>query len=146
MKTAQEQPLAVKFPTDFSPPDGIEVHYQKTVINWYWNDIYHIHALSDVEHTLEDAKMQTDLMKELFGDKKVQVLLDIRDIVPMAYDARKHYGTKEGKRNNGSTAVLVKSAFTKAVANFLLGAFRSSVKTKMFLSVDDAVIWLNKNR
>lgn len=146
MKTVEEQPIVAKFPTDFSPPEGVEVYHHRTVINWYWNDIYHIHALSDVEHKLEDAKRQTDLMKELFGDEKVQVLLDIRDIVPMAYDARKHYGTEEGKWNNGSTAVLVKSAFTKAVANFLLGAFRRSVKTKMFLSVDDAVIWLNKNR
>lgn len=144
LNLADQKQVKVVLPTDFSPPDGIEVYYQPTVVNWFHDDIYHIHALPGVSHTLKDATLQTDLMHQLFGNKKVKVLIDLRDVVPMEYAARKHYGTEEGKRNNGYTAVVTSSAFTRAMANFLLGSFKSSLKTKMFLNVEDAVKWLHK--
>jgi hypothetical protein len=136
----------MKFPIDFYPPDGVKVHPQKSVINWFANDIYHIHALSEIEHTLEDAKLQCMLMEELFGETKVKVLIDLRTGATLTYAARKHYGTEEGKKNNGYTAVLVNSAFTRVVANFLVGSFKSSLQTKLFREVDDAVKWLNSNK
>jgi hypothetical protein len=146
LKSTEELSLIRELPNDFSPPEGVEIHSQKTVINWYYNDIYHIYTIPDVEHTLEDAKMQTDLMKDLFGDEKVNVLLDIRSSQPLAFEARKHYGSEEGKRNNAYIAVIVSSAFNKALGNFLIGIFKSSLKTKLFLNVEDGISWFNAKK
>ena len=132
----------MKFPLDFSPPKEVKIYPQKTVINWYFNETYHIYALPDIEHKLEDAKMQIDLMKQLFGNEKVNIILDLRDSHSLAYEARKYYSTEEGLQNTIYTAILVNSAFNKALGNFMMGVFKSSLKSKLFLSVEDAVEWL----
>ncbi|MFT6921246.1 MAG: tRNA splicing endonuclease [Crocinitomicaceae bacterium] len=139
-----KRPLMTQLPSDFSPPVGVKVYRQRSVINWYDNNIYHIYALPEVEHTLEDAKMQIDLVKKLFGDEKVKVLLDLRKASPISYNARKYYGTEEGNGNFVRTSVLVNSSFNKVLANFFMGTIKKSLKTKMFLSVEEAVFWLNR--
>lgn len=135
----------MKFPEDFSPPEGVKTYQSTSVVNWYHNGIFHIYALPNVEHTLEEAQKQIILVKELVKNEKVSLLLDIRNTLPIPADARNFYGTPEVKSVVKQTAVLISSPFNKVIANFYLGVFNSSTKTKTFTSMSKSISWLNKS-
>lgn len=135
----------MKFPKDFSPPNDAKVYYERSVVNWFEGDIYNIYALPDIEHTLEDATKQMQFIKAEKGDAKVDIILDIRSAPPIGIEARNYYGSQEAMMNLRKRAVIINSVFSKVIANFYLGVFKSSSNSKVFTNIEDAKRWIKSN-
>lgn len=133
------------FPVDFCPPDDVKVYTSKSVLSWFENNTYHIYAIPDVVHTLDEAKNQIELVKGVVGKDKINFIIDIRKTPPLPIDARNFYGTPEVMENIKQTAMIINSNFNKVIGNFYLGVFHKSIKTKTFTSVKKAVQWIENS-
>ncbi len=137
----------MNFPDDFTPPENVEIIDNNSVVSWYHEGIFYIlHHDSGMEHTLEDAVRQVQIIEERMQGKKVDLLLDIRIAPPLSPETRSFYGKTESVKMLSSISVMVKSPLSRMIGNFYLSTFKASLKTKMFTRVEDAVKSIKKRK
>ncbi len=78
-----------------------------------------------------------------FGRGAVPVLVDMRYLAKADRAAREHFTGPEAQAT--AVALLVASAVSKVVANFVIGLHRMPVPTRMFTDEAAAVSWLGEN-
>jgi len=133
-----------KYPKDFFPPEGIDLIEHHSVINWQNDGIWYIYAKPNIEHTLEEAKLQGQLAFELFKGEKANMLLDIRDAPPLSIDARNYYGSDEALKFVKCICLITNSAFSRMIGNFYFAFINKRVKTKLVKNVAEGVTWINQ--
>lgn len=92
---------------------------------------------------LEEARRVTLATHDL-GRGAVPVLVDMRYLSKAERPAREHFTGPEAKAT--AVALLVASAVSKVVANFIIGLQRMPVPTRMFTEETAALAWLGTHR
>lgn len=137
-------PTDIKLPKDFSPPKGVEVFDHYSVVNWFVGNIMYIYAKPNVEHTLEEAKLQAKLRADLFKDEKVKMFIDLRDALPIGIEVRNFYSSEESVKHVLGTCSVVNSSFSRVIGNFYFGYLNKKLKTKLVNDPSEGIIWLNQ--
>jgi hypothetical protein len=91
---------------------------------------------------LENARRVTGEVAA-FGRGAVPVLVDMRYLAKADRAAREHFTGPDAQAT--AVALLVASAVSKVVANFIIGLQRMPVPTRMFTDEDAALAWLVHN-
>ncbi|QNK82068.1 STAS/SEC14 domain-containing protein [Nakamurella sp. PAMC28650] len=78
-----------------------------------------------------------------FGRGAVPVLVDMRYLAKADRAAREHFTGPDAQAT--AVALLVASAVSRVVANFIIGLQRMPVPTRMFTDESAAVSWLGEN-
>ena len=121
--------------------------FTRTTKVWIDPDgIVRIESLPGFDERLEDAQENVDVVNSLVGSTGTLMLVDIRKLKSIDRSAREYYATARGsKSGNRAMAMLVGSAVSKIVGNFIIGAFsRATVPTRLFTNEADALDWLKK--
>ena len=135
----------MKLPEDFVPGDeNIEVIELPTTINWIEDGILFFHTKPDLDHTLDLAKEHQEVIGKLSKGERTPILADARQARPLDVETRKYYATAEGTKYAIAFAFLVKSSFSKVLANIFIKLQKLHVPTKMFTSKEEAVKWLKQ--
>lgn len=134
----------MEFPVDFAPSDGTQILTERSVITWLEDDHCKIYALPGIKHEIEDAKKQIDFFVENLSDKEVNIILDLRNALPISLEVRNYYAASEDVIKTRKRAIIINSAFTKIIANFYMGFRKSGFKSKLFTSVEDAENWIRR--
>ncbi len=92
---------------------------------------------------LGQAKAVTRATYDL-GHGAVPVLVEMRYVSKVDRPAREHFSGGDGKAT--AVALLVGSAVSKVVANFIIGLQRMPVPTRMFTDEMAALAWLGAHR
>ena len=87
-----------------------------------------------------DARENLATCRQLAGDKKAPVLVDMRQMATLDKQARKVYATESDFAM--AQAMLVDSAFTRISANLFIRIARPLHPTRMFTSEEEAIAWL----
>jgi hypothetical protein len=99
-----------------------------------------IRSRPDLLQNESDARENLATCRQLAGDKKAPVLVDVRKMAPLARQARDVYATEADFAL--AQAMLVESAFTRISANLFIRVGRPVHPTRMFTSEDEARQWL----
>jgi len=87
-----------------------------------------------------DARENLATCRQILGDKKAPVLVDMRQMAALDKQARKVYATESDFAL--AQAMLVDSAFTRISANLFIRVAHPIHPTRMFTSEDEAIQWL----
>jgi len=112
----------------------------------WWDDvnkIAHNDWLPGSVCSLKEARQVTAAVRD-FGRGPVPVLVDMRHLAKADRPARDHFSSPEAEAT--MVALLVDSAVSKVVANFVIGLYRMPVPTRMFTDESAAVGWLTEPR
>lgn len=112
-----------------------------------WWDESHGVARNDWQRgsvcTLQEAQAVTSATSDL-GRGTVPVLVDMRYLSKAERAAREHFTGVDARAT--AVALLVASAVSKVVANFMIGLHRMPVPTRMFTEETAALAWLGTHR
>lgn len=100
-----------------------------------------VRAAPGVAHDEHSAAGNLKALRELAGDGRIPVLVDMRETGPVDRAARHAYAHAEFISAQG---LLVASPFTRIVANLFLRLGGLSQPARMFTSEDDALKWLKE--
>jgi len=92
------------------------------------------------DQSADDARENLETCRQLVGDKKAPVLVDLRQMGVLENQARKVYATEADFAL--AQAMLVDSAFTRIAANLFIRIANPVQPTRMFSSEDEAIQWL----
>jgi len=90
---------------------------------------------------LEAAKKITEVASNLAADFVHANLVDIRAMIFMSSDARKHFGSQD-KSTVKAVAIVMNSKLHRPIVNLYLKFSRPSLPTKMFDDEEEAREWL----
>ncbi|MET3804070.1 hypothetical protein ABIB25_001056 [Nakamurella sp. UYEF19] len=115
-------------------------------VHVWWDDEHGI-ARNDWEAgsicSLAEARKVTSAVAA-FGRGPVPVLVDMRYLRKAEREAREHFTSEDAQAT--AVALLVSSAVSKVVANFIIGLQRMPVPTRMFTDEGAATGWLSAYR
>lgn len=96
--------------------------------------------------TLEVAKEAVIKRKAISNNKLSPMLIDGRSVKEVKKDARDYFSSTEGEELLSAAALLINSAFTSAIANFLtkFSFKKNAVPIKIFSNKEEALYWLKK--
>ena len=131
----------MEFPDDFKPPQNLETFSTESGVIWLHDGILFIQTNPSIEHDIDQAKKGNELIAQILNDKKVPMILDLRDSIPINKEVRDFYGTDEGLKNCNSFTFIVDSAFNRVIANFFMGFKKLPIPIQMFSNVKEAIEW-----
>jgi hypothetical protein len=111
----------------------------------WWDEqhsVAHNDWLSGAVCNLDAARQVTSIVAG-FGRGPVPVLVDMRYVSKVDRAAREHFSGPDAQAT--AVALLVASAVSRVVANFIIGLQRMPVPTRMFTDESAAVNWLAQN-
>lgn len=97
---------------------------------------------SNAEIVLEDAMENSKVVNGFYVNRKYPLLIDARGIKSITREARSFFTTNGRETNTMAFAILIDSSVSKVVGNFFLGINKPAVPTKLFLSENEALEWL----
>ena len=95
-----------------------------------------------LEHAMEDAKAFCMLGEKINGKKLL--LMESGNIFKLSKETRSYIVTEEAKVLD-KVAQIIGNPVTKTILSFFLGLSKMPIPTKMFSSVDEAIIWLKED-
>ncbi len=98
--------------------------------------------LPTAEHTLTDAKENTEASEKLSKGEKHPVFIDLRKCKSITSEARAHYARKEAAEEANAIALFIGSPVSKVIGNFFLGLNKPLCPTRLFTSEAEALGWL----
>ncbi len=98
--------------------------------------------LPGTHETLASALQNAAARDALTGGRRLPILVDSRNLVGMDRAARLHYAGLEAVKSVSAAALVITSAFGRALGNFYLNLNKPLVPTRMFTSEDEALAWL----
>ena len=131
-------------PKDFRPITNVKIHKLDSSMVWSENNIFFIYSMSNVDHTLEHAKRQTDFFKSNYLSdtiKKRPMICDVRTSKPIKKDVRDYYASETVNEYTEKFAFLVDSPLSMVIANFAIGFQKLETPLKMFRKKEDAILW-----
>lgn len=114
---------------------------------WMGDDgIVHTRVKPDSEIFLKDAKENTDAVASFYKDKKLLLMVDIRQIRSISHDARAHFSLQRRDSTVKAFALLLSSAASRLIGNFFISFNNPAVPVRLFTEEVKAIEWLNKYR
>ena len=104
--------------------------------------ILHTEVVPDVDITLADAQEITDAQRQLVGDKRRPLFVDMRHIKSITREAREHYAGEDAQRSVLAVALCVRSQIGKIIGNIFINFNATSLPTRLFSSETEALKWL----
>lgn len=119
------------------------------------NNLYSIELHGDVLKGIFIAENleKTDVVKIITERRKVTdkygkkpLLIDISKVKKISREARLYLSSKEANEGLAAAAIIAPNGFAKALANFFIrvNLINPIIPTKMFISEQEALIWLEK--
>lgn len=97
------------------------------------------------EQTLADAEEQLREQAAHFGATRRPFLMDISRVRSLSRDARNYFANSEESMALFScVALIVGSPLSRAVGNFFIGLNKPRMPTRLFTSIDDALVWIRE--
>lgn len=118
---------------------------KSTSTTHYWlmdNNILYSKVVEGAKIQLDDALENERARVELLGGKVVPIIIDIRGIKEISYEARKHSQKSGPTSGIYAAAIMVSSTISKVVGSFAIGLNQPAIPTKLFTDVDKAITWL----
>lgn len=103
--------------------------------------ILHVVHLSSREHTIDDAIESMKQQLILQNGKKTPVLVDLRKASKISPDTHANYARI---KHVTAAALLTDSAVSQFLANTVIKVYRPDFPTRMFLSEEEALVWLKQ--
>lgn len=111
----------------------------------FWIDqqgIGHTNYNKDTSLTFDDAVNEVRIMKEMSGDKKIPVLVDINNVKSIPRESRVYYAGENAGKVYMAVALLIGSQTSRILGNFFLGLNKPKMPVKLFTSEEEALKWL----
>ena len=109
---------------------------------WLREDgIVHAVDLGKSQVTLSDAKEDVATVLKVAKGNRLPILIDITAVKSVTREAR-HYYRHEAGINAAAAAIIVGSAVSRIIANFVIGLDKPIVPARIFTSEDKAIEWL----
>ena len=108
------------------------------------NDIVYCRVLPGKLMTLEEGKLNVQVISKIANGKKTPVLVDIRESKGVTKECRKYFASKEVAKVQTACALLIESPFSRLIGNFFLGLNKPLFPTKLFNNKEDAINWLKQ--
>jgi hypothetical protein len=93
------------------------------------------------ETTLDDAHALVAAVRKATGGTRRPVVMDISESKSVTRDARAYLAGDEMEASVVAIALVVGSALSRALGSFYLTFNRPKVPTRLFGSMDEAVVW-----
>ncbi|HAE31878.1 MAG TPA: hypothetical protein DCF89_12245 [Flavobacteriales bacterium] len=135
-------------PADFRPDSNVEIHKMDSSFVWSEDNIFFIHSMPDIDHTLEHAKRQFEFYRNTYLSEirpKLPMICDVRIARPIKKEVRDFYSSKFVGGHTTRFAFLVDSPVSMVIANFFISVQKLSVPVRMFTKPNDAIIWCKQN-
>lgn len=92
--------------------------------------------------TLETAREELAGFQKLAEGRKMPLMVDIREVLAIAREARVCFTGPEGEKTATAVALLTGSALTRVLGNFFMGLNKPSFPVRIFTSEAEALEWL----
>ena len=107
--------------------------------------VVHIVGLPDSTQTIDEARANVRAVARLTGARRRPLLVDMRAVKYLDRGARDYYAGDEAMALATALAVLVDSSLTRLLANMVLATTRTTVPTKTFTGLPEALTWLRRS-
>ncbi|HZI11771.1 MAG TPA: hypothetical protein VE153_15415 [Myxococcus sp.] len=94
------------------------------------------------EVTLDDARENVALCRQMNAGRKRPVLVDLRAVKSQSAEARAYLAGREGSEICQAVGLLIDSPLSRVLGNFYLGMNKPVVPTRLFTSEEEALAWL----
>jgi hypothetical protein len=121
-----------------------EIHTRTSVVHLDEQNIVRVTILPGVEETLADAQATATAANNLADQRRLPLVVDMREMKSQTRDARQYYGSPAVMRATTAVALLVESRVSMVVANFFITVTKTSVPTKIFTNEADALAWVKE--
>jgi len=102
---------------------------------------------NDVLQTLDDAERNLSAAIQHTGSKRVPLLLDIRQAMPLDADIRRQYsGTRVVDNFSALGFVVDERPFGRMMANLYLRVANLEIDTRLFATEGEVIAWLLERR
>ncbi len=91
---------------------------------------------------LADAQEAIAAIRQLAGDRKRPLVVDISDLRTMTREARAYFTHPDHGEFLNAVALVVRSLLSRAIGNFFLGLNRPAVPTRLFNDEEEALAWV----
>jgi len=127
-------------------PQGIPVHESSTGYWWIKDDIlYSLGKKDAVRGTKEEEEADLKKFKEIIGDRKMCMILDITYAKPSKREERDR-AAEELQKMVKAMAMVTTSPLGRMVANLFFGLKPPTYPVKMFSNLPDAEEWIRQYR
>lgn len=113
-------------------------HYQ----TWLEDGIMHLVYKPDLIITLEIAKQMVDHRLQTFNGKTYPVFIDIRNLIAIKADARKHLAGPEAIKYISAGAIYLDSYIQYLVGTIFLKIDKPAIPARLFTEKEKAFEWL----
>lgn len=114
----------------------------RTCLLWCEEGLVHGRFLPGAEVTVEDARENVAVTRELTAGQRRPVLVDLRAVRAQTAEARAYLAGPDATRVSQAVALLIASPLSRAIGNFYLGFNRPEVPTRLFTDEGAARQWL----
>ncbi len=97
---------------------------------------------SSSQETLEEAKLILAEMKKHTAGKTYPAIIDLSTIRSVAADARAYHAGPETAEVISAAALIIKNPISKVIGNFFLSLNKPIYPVQLFISEEDAKVWL----
>jgi hypothetical protein len=106
--------------------------------------IIHVTSLPGTDQTygLADAKEFVAALTRLAGERRVPVLVKMKEVRQVDREARRYFAGEEPAKVTLAAALLVDSVISRVIGNFFLGYNKTLFPAKLFGTEHDAIDWL----
>lgn len=127
-----------------TPPDNVEIHESSGGIWWISEDVlYSIGKKDAPKLSKEEGLKELELFKEIIGDRKICMVLDITHAKPSQREER-DLAAVELEKLVKAMAMVTTSPLGRMVANLFFGLKPPSYPVKMFSNIEDAKVWIKQ--
>jgi hypothetical protein len=101
--------------------------------------------IAEGTQTIENAKENMAVCRQLTSGKKTPVLLDFSNLTSMTREARAYYASEESSSIVSAVAIVTTSVISKLIGNFFIGLNKAAeAPVKIFTNVNEAKGWLRQ--
>ena len=122
--------------------EGKEVTTQTGNFSLKGDDIIRGVITSTEEHTLTDAKENSEAIAEISNEKMHPLFIDITRCKSITRDARAHYAREQVGEAVCAIALLIGSPVSRIIGNLFIGFNKPKHPLRLFTSEPDAIEWL----
>ncbi|MFT6923510.1 MAG: hypothetical protein ACJA1C_002525 [Crocinitomicaceae bacterium] len=94
---------------------------------------------------LDTAIENIAIAKNFLENKKGVMMVDISGCLGTSLEARKYYSSSETGQHFYACAIVVNSAVSRVIGNFLIRINKVTIPVELFTSQEDAIQWLKSN-
>ena len=111
---------------------------------WIEDGIYCITHKKGKKGTLETAKEELRIHRELGGGKKMPLFADMRGMKGANPEARDYGNSEEVKSTYSAVGILIGSTFTRIIGSMFMKINKPPYPVKMFTEQEEALEWLQQ--